>query len=220
MQAPVSAPVAPDEPDDPEPVGAAVATAEVAGAVGPSAEVGTGATDGAAEPAPAVTAVGEDPTGPDPEGEPAAAVVGEAPPPPPPAAAGTLGLAEQPVGGLAEGLEGPRSDSTESPGSGKTTSVESTVAHPLETEPMLAKNMSGKEARRLNQPRFERLAALRDSMLRLPVLDPPVTVMGAQFMYISLLPTRLNHVQAKVYSPGDIPDGMEKVYLFPAFPCM
>lgn len=36
------------------------------------------------------------------------------------------------------------------------------------------------------------------------------TVMGAQFMYISRLPTQLNHVQAKVYFPGAIPSGIAK----------
>jgi hypothetical protein len=36
------------------------------------------------------------------------------------------------------------------------------------------------------------------------------TVMGAQFMYITRLPIRLNHVQARVYFPGATPRGSRR----------
>lgn len=35
--------------------------------------------------------------------------------------------------------------------------------------------------------------------------DPPLTLIDAQFMYISRLPILLNQVQAKVYDPGVMP---------------
>lgn len=128
--------------------------------------------------------------------EPAAAVAVADPP------AATVGLL-QPVGGLAEGSLGPlRSYSTESPGSGNIGSVSETVAQLPLTEPMLALNISGNVDRRLNHPKLDRLTALRVSMPRFAAGAEPVTVTGAQFMYISLLPTLLNHVQASVYCPG------------------
>lgn len=39
-------------------------------------------------------------------------------------------------------------------------------------------------------------------------LPPPVTVMGAQFIYISRFPTLLNHVHPSVYCPFGIPLGI------------
>src|SRR6266700_1305335 len=39
-------------------------------------------------------------------------------------------------------------------------------------------------------------------------LPPPVTMIGAQFMYISRLPTLLNHVHARVYCPFGMPLGI------------
>lgn len=74
---------------------------------------------------------------------------------------------------------------TESPGLGNKTFFESTVVHPF---PILATNMSGNELARFVSPGVSMSAPL------LPL--PPVTVTGAQFMYISRLPTLLNHVQA------------------------
>lgn len=59
----------------------------------------------------------------------------------------------------------------------------SAVVQPL---PMLALNISGKESARLL------MSALFDRFL-----EPAVTVTGAQFMYISRLPMRLNHVHAR-----------------------
>jgi hypothetical protein len=41
--------------------------------------------------------------------------------------------------------------------------------------------------------------------------EPLVTVTGAQFMYISRFPMRLNQVQARVYLPVVIPSGMVKL---------
>lgn len=69
------------------------------------------------------------------------------------------------------------------------------VVHPL----MLATNMGGKLEERSPISSVERLE------------EPPVTVIGAQFMYISRLPMRLNHVQARVYLPGEMPCGMLKL---------
>ena len=63
----------------------------------------------------------------------------------------------------------------------------------------LATNMGGKSAR------LESGTASMVSRL----LAAAVTVTGAQFMYISRLPTLLNQVQARVYFPGLIPSGIE-----------
>ena len=78
--------------------------------------------------------------------------------------------------------------STDVPGSGNCTSAESTVSQSVVG--MLALNMAGKDTVAL-------------------FFDPPLTLIDAQFMYISRLPILLNHVQAKVYDPGVIPSGME-----------
>ena len=79
---------------------------------------------------------------------------------------------------------------TESPGSGNMTSADSRVWH-CEVG-MLAMNMSGKPVARLVKPGSMSTMA---SSSRLDLL-PPVTVTGAQFMYISRLPTLLNQVHA------------------------
>lgn len=126
----------------------------------------------------------------------------EAAPEPEPAAA------QEPVGGAS--LPSAPSFSTLSPTLGNCTSAPSEVAQPL---PILATNMSGKLARF----RSERATAFLCSTARF-VLVPPETVTGAQFMYISRLPMRLNHVHAIVYSPGETPSGMVKVYLFAPLP--
>ena len=68
------------------------------------------------------------------------------------------------------------------------TSLPSSVAQPL---PTLATNMGGRLARESDALRFL----------------PPVTVMAAQFMYISRLPTLLNQVQAKSISPEGVSSG-------------
>lgn len=81
--------------------------------------------------------------------------------------------------------------STDWPGSGKATSSLCGVVQSVTGT--LATNMSGKEA-------------ARD--VRSLGFEPPVTVTGAQFMYISRLPTLLNHVHASVYCPGLMPSGM------------
>ena len=40
-----------------------------------------------------------------------------------------------------------------------------------------------------------------------------MTLIDAQFMYISRLPTLLNQVHARVYAPGATPVGMAKLYV-------
>ena len=81
------------------------------------------------------------------------------------------------------------------PGSGNSKSALSTVLQPL---PIFATNMAGKEASRL--PKMESLVASYSVLLvsRLTLEPPPVTVIGAQFMYISRLPILLNQVHARV----------------------
>ena len=76
---------------------------------------------------------------------------------------------------------------TEAPGSGNSRSLDSLVLQPL---PMLATNIGGNEAARSVKPGV----SVFDSLFLLP----PVTVTGAQFMYISRLPILLNHVHASV----------------------
>ena len=82
------------------------------------------------------------------------------------------------------------STTSEEPGCGNLTHVFATVAHPL---PILAVNMGGKDGARLETS--DSSAASISGMSRLP--EPPVTVTGAQFMYISRWPILLNHVHAK-----------------------
>lgn len=73
---------------------------------------------------------------------------------------------------------------------------------------MLATNMAGKEG--VSRP--ERSGTAKSVSLRgvSLLLDPPVTLTDAQFMYISRLPTLLNQVHARVYAPGAMPVGMAK----------
>ena len=81
------------------------------------------------------------------------------------------------------------------PGSGNCKSALSTVLQPL---PIFATNMAGREASRL--PKIESFMASYSVVLvsRLTFEPPPVTVIGAQFMYISRLPILLNQVHARV----------------------
>ena len=114
-----------------------------------------------------------------------------------------------PVGRTTVVPSGELSNSRESPGLGNLRSMESTVSQTVVG--MLATNISGAELR-LDKLPTERLK-IESSMesysssrlavvLELDELLPaPATVMGAQFMYISRLPTLLNHVQASVYCP-------------------
>ena len=109
----------------------------------------------------------------------------------------------EPVGGVS----GPLPNlSTEVPGSGNCTSAESTVVQSVAG--MFALNMAGKDA----ESRSDSSGMAKVSFkLASRFLDPPLTFTDAQFMYISRFPILLNQVQAKVYDPGVIPSGMEKV---------
>lgn len=83
-------------------------------------------------------------------------------------------------------------NSTELPGSGNRMSIPSVVVQPL----MLATNMSGKSAR------FDRDMKLTGSGDAYLFAFGGCTMIGAQFIYISRFPIRLNHVHASVYFPG------------------
>lgn len=102
----------------------------------------------------------------------------------------TLDTVHEPTG-FCEGKVG--CFSTFEPALGKRTFPPSAVVQPF---PMLATNMSGKE-----DARFEisgscaTLAESPDASSRF--FDPATTVMGAQFIYISRLPIRLNQVHAR-----------------------
>jgi hypothetical protein len=89
--------------------------------------------------------------------------------------------------------------STESPGFGKRRSVESTVRQPF---PMFAVNISG---------RASNAEVSRASNSSLLLDDDPVRVTGAQFMYISRLPTLLNQVHARVALPVGTVSGILKL---------
>ena len=100
--------------------------------------------------------------------------------------------------------------STDCPGSGNLTSAPSAVVQSVAG--MFAMNMSGKEA----VPRSESSGIAYSSVSLREVsllLEPPVTLIEAQFMYISRLPTLLNQVHARVYAPGAMPVGIEKSYV-------
>ena len=76
----------------------------------------------------------------------------------------------------------------------------------------LATNMAGKEG--VLRPESSGIAAKSVSLRAVSLLlDPPVTLTDAQFMYISRLPTLLNQVHARVYAPGAMPAGIEKLYV-------
>lgn len=92
---------------------------------------------------------------------------------------------------------------TESPGSGNWRSSDSVVVQPF---PMFALNRSGNLLSRLKK--VSSVAIRSVSFLRSLLFEPPVTVTGAQFMYISRLPILLNQVQARVYLPGLKPSGI------------
>ncbi len=106
-----------------------------------------------------------------------------------------------PSGGV---KEAPDLISTDGPGSGNLMFPPALgLLHPF---PMLATNIFGAELRLLKLPAARSAKRgppmrLPSSRLTVPLPDPPlppVTVIGAQFMYISWLPTLLNHVQARV----------------------
>ncbi len=100
--------------------------------------------------------------------------------------------------------------STDCPGSGNLTSEPSAVVQSVAG--MFAMNMSGNEAvaRSESSGIAYSSVSLREVSL---LLEPPVTLMEAQFMYISRLPTLLNQVHARVYAPGVMPVGIEKSYI-------
>lgn len=112
---------------------------------------------------------------------------------------------EAPQLGPMGGAKGPDpSRSTDGPGLGNRMFPPfSSLRHPV---PILATNIFGAELRLLKLPaaRLVKTASsmrLPSSRLAVPLPDPPpppVTVIGAQFMYISWLPTLLNQVQARV----------------------
>ena len=209
---------------------AAAATGGEAGTEGAAAAIegaaAAGATDGAAEPAaPDAPDAPDEPEAPDEPVdpvEPAALDAPEAPdgsddpdapeePEEDDPAAGALELEPDdpddphlgPVGGVSWPLQ---NFSTEVPGSGNCTSAESTVVQSVAG--MLALNMAGKDVESRSVSSGMAKVSLRVASR---FLDPPLTLTDAQFMYISLFPILLNQVQAKVYGPGVIPSGMEKV---------
>ena len=100
------------------------------------------------------------------------------------------------------------------PGSGKRRSALSVEMQPL---PMLARNIGGNVVR-LVKPGLEGGASRPRTVGISRLLEPPVTVTGAQFMYISRLPTLLNQVQARVYWPGEMPSGTENWKVLAPFP--
>ena len=61
---------------------------------------------------------------------------------------------------------------------------------------MLATNMAGNEG--VSRPARSGMAKSVSLRGASRLLDPPVTLMDAQFMYISRLPTLLNQVHARV----------------------
>jgi len=84
--------------------------------------------------------------------------------------------------------------STDCPGSGNCTSPPSAVVHPVQ---IFATNNDGNDAAARSDI-FE-LKKSSYSLRGISLLpDPPVTLTDAQFIYISRLPTLLNHVQANV----------------------
>lgn len=102
----------------------------------------------------------------------------------------TLDTAHEPTG-FCEGKVG--CFSMFGPALGKMTFPPSAVVQPF---PMLATNKSGKEVARFEIS--DSCATLIDSPDDLSrFFDPATTVMGAQFMYISRLPIRLNQVHAR-----------------------
>lgn len=100
-----------------------------------------------------------------------------------------------PVGGLKASALLALAISTDAPGSGNLTSAPSAVVQ-SETG-IFATNMAGNEA--VARPESSPTAYSRVSLSGVSLLlEAPVTLMEAQFMYISRLPTLLNQVQARV----------------------
>ena len=116
---------------------------------------------------------------------------GEEDAPAPPARLMFGSWGQVPVGGVRVPL--PAFWTTE-PGFGNWRSAESTVLQPF---PTFATNICGNALSRLPKaepPSVSYAVSLMESRFLLP----PLTVMGAQFMYISRLPILLNHVHARV----------------------
>ena len=100
-----------------------------------------------------------------------------------------------PVGGVKTSALLALASSTDAPGSGNLTSAPSAVVQSVAG--MFAMNMSGNEA--VARPESSGIAYSRVSLREVSLLlDAPVTLMEAQFMYISRLPTLLNQVHARV----------------------
>ena len=181
------APEAPEAPDAPDAAAGATDGATDGAAAAEAPEAAIEGDDGLDEPEP------DDPE-PD-EAESAAGAVeldpdevefdpdDDAAPPP----AGTLHFG--PVGAVSVPLP---SFSTEAPGSGNCTSWESTVSQ--SEVGMFALNMPGKDVARSDSSGMP-MVSLRESAL---FADPPLTLIDAQFMYISRFPILLNQVQARV----------------------
>ena len=199
LQLPVRAPdVDPEDEEDVAGAGAVVEEATGTGSTGALDEVASGtgaaATDVAAVEALSAGAEVELEEAADelePESEPELEEPEEAVIPEPP----KVGVPVQASEPSAARLALSPSYSTSSPGWGKRISTLSGVVQPL----TFATNMGGKLAARFSSSAGERLE------------EPPETVMGAQFMYISRLPMRLNQVQARVYLPAEMPSGMVKL---------
>ena len=190
------APDAPDEPDDPLDPDAPVAADEPEAPdepVDPAEPDAPDAPEGSDDPdAPVEPDAPEEPD----EDDPAADALEFEPEDPDDPHLGPVGGVSWPLPNL----------STEVPGSGNCTSAESTVVQSVGG--MFALNMFGKDAESRSDSSGMAKVSLR---LASRFLDPPLTLTDAQFMYISRLPILLNQVQAKVYGPGAIPCGMEKV---------
>lgn len=90
--------------------------------------------------------------------------------------------------------------SRDPPGFGKIRSVSDMVPHPL---PIFAVNISGRALKAVwsRSTSWVTLRAMTSSSSALRLAEPDVMVTGAQFMYISRLPTLLNQVHAKVAVP-------------------
>jgi len=125
-----------------------------------------------------------------------------APAPDDPVAAGAATTAPQdgPVGGLGVSVDNPNC-SREAPGSGKARSCESWVVQVVAG--IFATNILGRELKAAwsRSMSWVMLRAMSSSSSALRLEEPAVIVTGAQFMYISRLPTLLNQVQAKVAVP-------------------
>jgi hypothetical protein len=99
--------------------------------------------------------------------------------------------------------------STESPGFGKMRSVESWVPQPF---PMFATNILGRALKEaVSRSTIWVMLRSISSSYSLRFDEPAVRVTGAQFIYISRLPTLLNHDQARVADPVGIFVGIVNV---------